>query len=913
MMNILGMIKKLFSRSENNIKMRKALYHSSMNTTMVVIYFMSIMEILFLIRTFIKPESYRQYLWHYRSLYIGLLCVLMIGLFLMIFIRRNFDHRYHILRWFNPASSCFLFAWALGITYIDMLRGKVVDATLFMTIVLCVPLCLYFEPIVFTIIDVVANVVMLVIIQHAEGANEFTAVASFMNYLVFAIIQLVVGVSFLYTRYMLQERINLSEAQRKENEELIKSQSRFFSNMCHEIRTPINTIIGLNEMILREDISDEVAEDAINIRSASNLLLELINEVLDMSKLESGEMQAIRAPYDTGRMLSEVVNLLWVRAKEKKLDFRIDVSPELPAQLIGDENKIRQIMINVLTNAIKYTQEGYVSLEIDYKENGDEMPSVIYTVTDTGIGIKKESIPHLFTAFKRVDEERNRYIEGTGLGLSIVKKYVDLMGGHITVNSVYGQGSTFIIEIPQRPEGSDVIREINFEVHHMAKNRARYKQRFEAPDARILVVDDNEANLLVAGKLLRDTKIKLDTAQSGIQALNLSLNTKYDVILMDHMMPEMDGIECMHKIKEQTGGMSKDAKFVALTANAGSENYSLYEREGFDAYLLKPIEGDVLETEVAKLLPKKLVHYLKEDGDEKKISLSGRRLIEKLPVIISTDSVSDLPRRLTDAHGISVIPYYIMTPSGVFRDGLESNSDGILSYMMRGVNVDSDAPSVKEYEHYFAKLLSRANHIIHISLAESTSNGYAYASEAARSFDNVTVVDSGHLSSGTGLLVLAADQLLKKGLSYEEILTSLDDIMNHIHTSFVVENMDFLSRSGRISSWLNRIASAFMMHPVITLKNGHIKLGNIYLGTREHFWKQYIKKSLITLDTIDTRRLFVTYAGITGPELRWIEDEIRKKISFDEIIFQKASPAITINCGPGTFGLLFRTFNNRTA
>ena len=254
---------------------------------------------------------------------------------------------------------------------------------------------------------------------------------------------LFIMISFLLTIY--EKENEKARRQTKEIEDLNKSQNRFFSSMSHEIRTPINTIIGLNEMIMREDISKEVAEDAANIQSASQMLLHIINDILDMSKMQSGQMSLTPVSYQSGDMLSEIVGMFWIKAKEKGLNFKVDVSPELPMELYGDEVRIKQILINVVNNAIKYTREGDVSLSIECKKNGTRDAVVTYIVSDTGIGIKKENIPYLFTAFKRVDEDKNKYIEGTGLGLSIVKQLVDAMGGKITVNSVYTKGSTFIM------------------------------------------------------------------------------------------------------------------------------------------------------------------------------------------------------------------------------------------------------------------------------------------------------------------------------------------------------------------------------------------------------------------------------------------------------------------------------------
>ncbi|MBO4243271.1 MAG: response regulator, partial [Clostridiales bacterium] len=435
--------------------------------------------------------------------------------------------------------------------------------------------------------------------KHPESVSSTLSTTSFsrniysFSVLVMSCIAVSVLIFLIETLYESQNKI--AERQKKEIEALNASQNRFFSSMSHEIRTPINTIIGLNEMILRENINDEVAEDAINIRVAGKLLLNLINDILDMSKVQAGDMHILVDAYDTGNMLSEIVGSLWIRAKEKNLDFKINVAPDVPAELMGDEVRIKQILMNVLNNAIKYTKEGSVSLNVSCEKAEDsDTYKMIYSVADTGMGIKKEDIPYLFTAFKRVNEDSTKHIEGTGLGLSIVKQLLDLMDGNVTVNSVYTKGSTFIIEIPQKAASDRKIGEYDYARNHSLVKRGKYKQKFEAPEARILAVDDNASNLLVVTKLLRDTKVVIDTAANGVEALKMTLNTEYDLVLMDHLMPEMDGIECYQNIQNQPGGKNKSTKVVVLTANADEESRMLYAQTGFAGYLVKPISGDEL-------------------------------------------------------------------------------------------------------------------------------------------------------------------------------------------------------------------------------------------------------------------------------------------------------------------------------
>ena len=426
-----------------------------------------------------------------------------------------------------------------------------------------------------------------VLMEHAE---------SFLSIL---LVTVLLCCLFAFVTGVYQTENHIVQEQKKEIEELNQSQKRFFSNMSHEIRTPVNAIIGLNEMTLREDISDEVRENSMNIEVAGRILLHTVNEILDMSKLETGGMEIVCSDYKTTAMLSDIVNMIWLRAEEKGLEFRISAEPSLPKTLNGDEIRIRQILLNVLTNAVKYTKSGSVTLTITSRMEDDRL-FMIYDVTDTGIGIKEESIPYLFTAFQRLDSQKTHTIEGTGLGLSIVKQLLDMMDGTVQVKSEYGKGSTFLIEIPQKVVDGTAIGEIDFRKKE-SRERTKPEPPIEVPELRILAVDDTPMNLMVVRKLLRETKATVDTASSGAEALDRTAENRYDIILMDHQMPEMDGIECLHRIRDQENGKCKDSKIVCLTANVGAEMEKQFMQEGFDGYLSKPVNGKILESELVRL------------------------------------------------------------------------------------------------------------------------------------------------------------------------------------------------------------------------------------------------------------------------------------------------------------------------
>ena len=765
--------------------------------------------------------------------------------------------------------------------------------------------------VVFYVLEmIVATGCYYISVRYPELIFENTRIMGIVfSYVSLIMISVAVAIMVVLEINLFTKEKKRTEEQKKEIEMLNAAQNQFFSSMSHEIRTPINTIIGLNEMILRENVSEEVVEDAVNIRSAGKLLLNLINDILDMSKFRAGKMHLLIMPYQTGNMLSDLVGMLWIRAKEKNLEFRINVSPDVPAELVGDEVRIKQILINILNNAIKYTKEGSISLTVQSEKIDEDTYNIIYTVADTGIGIKKEDMPYLFSAFKRVDEDTTNHIEGTGLGLSIVKQFLDLMGGKITVNSVYTKGSTFIVEIPQKRVNENLIGEFDFEKKHGYSKRSEYKKKFEAPEARILVVDDNEANLMVVNKLLRDTKVIIDTVTSGKAALKKTQNIEYNVIFMDHLMPEMDGIECKKQIRNQVGGSSRESKIVVLTANADEENRELYVREAFDGYLAKPVSGEELEKELYRLLPKDLVKVLGDDGEiaEETISwMHGSK--QRKMVAVSTESVADIPGELIEKYGIQVIPHKVQTAEGVFKDGTEIDTAGVIKYMEETKNdITPMAPEAKEHELFFAKQLAYANNVIHIAISSKIGNsGFPPATDAAKAFDNVFVVDSGHLSSSQGLIVLEAARLAENGMGPKHVIEELEQMKKKVHTSFIVDNLDYLARAKQVSVRTANLVKSLMGRPVLVLKKGRMKVGKIYFGSSKSAWKAYINSCLSNSSRIDTSILFVTYVGLSKKDMDWIRDYIEKSVKFDEIYFQHASASIAVNCGPGTFGLLYK-------
>ena len=704
-----------------------------------------------------------------------------------------------------------------------------------------------------------------------------------------------------------QKENDLAREKAKELEEMNRSQNRFFSSMSHEIRTPINTVLGLNEIILRqEDASEEIKKDARNIQGAGKMLLALINDILDVSKIEAGKMDIVPVNYNVSDLLSEIVNMIWLKAEEKGLKFNVDIDPAVPEMLFGDEVRIKQILINLLNNAVKYTKEGSVTLhmECDFPSEAEALFKI--NVSDTGMGIKAEALPHLFDTFQRQDEEKNRHIEGTGLGLSIVKQLVELMDGEIKVSSVYGQGSVFSVTLKQGISSDKRIGEMKIRGAGSLSDLEKFEHRFHAPDARILIVDDNDMNLQVEKKLLDGTDMTIDLALSGQEALTQTLRNRYDVIFMDHLMPEMDGIECYEKIRRQKGGMNTNVPMIVLTANAGGENIELYNNTGFDGYLVKPVSGAALEEMLLKHLPSDKVIGAKGDNAAGSLMNTGSKYARKKPIVIATSTMCDLPQYVLRELDISIIPYTLITDEGVFYDTFDIDSEELVRYMREQNKVVlSEPPTEEALVNFFSSELSRAHNLIYITLTQGSSREYKRAVNAAKTFENVTVVNSECLSSGTGILVMIAARLAQQNLSVERIKAELEEVKHLIKCSFVIKTTDVMARRERISTFMNNVLNTLWMRPVLRTKNDNLGVGGFLFGSEKKCYEKYIKKAFPSNVYPDTSFVFVTYAGFEEEDLMWIEEKLGERMKFEHVIFQKASAGITSNCGEGTFGLLY--------
>ena len=691
--------------------------------------------------------------------------------------------------------------------------------------------------------------------------------------------------------------------QKEEIQSLSDAQSRFFSSMSHEIRTPLNTIIGLNEMTLRDQqITEEIAENATNIQNASRMLLSLINDILDLSKIESGRMELSEAQYETSRLLSDVVNLLWSRAKEKGLRFEVNVGENVPSMLYGDEMRLKQVIVNILTNAIKYTEDGSVTLSLSGEKRGANEFLLRVDVDDTGVGIRKEALPYLFDSFKRVDTARNRNVEGTGLGLAISKQLIDLMGGTISVDSIYTKGSHFQVEVAQRIVDAEPME---YSALTRKTTDGPHTTVFEAPNAHVLIVDDNDMNRMVSRKLLRATRVQTDMAASGRECLEKTALTHYDVIFMDHEMPDMDGIETLHAVREQEGGLCRETPVIALTANAGSDMNSFYISKGFQAYLAKPIHSSLLEATLLQFLPRDMIERSIETLSDEVYDITTT-IRRQHGVAVTVDSPCGLPEHMLEVNNIKRMPFYIITNEGRFRDVEEIDSNNLFTYFESGGTADAAPASVEEYEAFFGEILSQAESVIHICVSSTLGGSYANACKAAASFDNVHVFDSHLLSSSMGLVALRAAELVKEGWETRVLLEELEEYSERIVATFLIPAIDSPIIQHSMSLPLRLMVRAFSWEPVMRIRRRGLTLAGFQGGYVTSASEKYIKSVMrMARKTADKRILFVTYAGCSIEEQEEILTKVNELSDFEQVVMEQASATVAARTWMHAFGITY--------
>ncbi|MBR4719267.1 MAG: response regulator [Lachnospiraceae bacterium] len=524
-----------------------------------------------------------------------------------------------------------------------------------------------------------------------------------------------------------------------------EAKSTFLSNMSHEIRTPINAILGMNEMILRECDDKDIIEYADSIQTASNTLLGIVNDILDFSKIEAGKMEIIPVDYDLASVLNDLVNMIQTRIDEKGLLLELDFDRHIPSLLHGDEVRIKQVITNILTNAAKYTEYGTVTFRVGYDMIPDEPDNIMLRVEvkDTGIGIRKEDMDRLFTEFDRIDEERNRNIEGTGLGIAITQSLLNMMGSSLEVKSRYGQGSVFGFSLKQTVVSFDMLGDYEKSFRKSLESRKQYKEKFSAKDARVLIIDDTQMNIMVFKSLLKKTMIRIDTSLSGDEGIAAALKNKYDIIFLDHMMPHKDGIETLRELKALTDNPNIDTPVICLTANAISGAREQYLAVGFDDYLTKPIDPQKLEEMMIRFLPK-----------------------SKVKIISDVEEVTGL---ITEDASGAVEKYNVLKEidagKGIVNCGSSEDYDSILdifreSYGLKSEELNSLYAS-EDWENYTVK--------VHALKSSAFIIGADGLGELARELENAGKADNiDHIRAGH-------EHLMKM---YEDIKEQLDLLSN---------------------------------------------------------------------------------------------------------------------------------------
>ena len=484
-------------------------------------------------------------------------------------------------------------------------------------------------------------------IESGMDGLERESLFDLIAVMLFVISLVVVGFTIaLLLAFEFRRRAVEAEALRRDKElaERVSGiKSEFLANISHEIRTPINAVLGMTEMILRTNDIDSAAKYARNLKRAGQNLLSIINDILDFSKIESGKIEIKQEPYQLSSVINDAGNMVLFRARDKDLSFQMEIDKNMPDHLIGDEVRVRQIITNLLNNAVKYTDEGSVTLTVGQRPSVQNDMELVVSVKDTGIGIKEEDIGKLFTQFERVESAHNSSVEGTGLGLAITKHLLDLMNGEIHVESVFGAGSTFTVIIPQGICDPAAIGDFRKRFMENTGDTGTYHETFRAPEAVALVVDDSPMNLTVTEELLKQTQMRLDMAESGAEALIKTRDTRYDVILMDQRMPEMDGAETLARIRSQENGRNMETPVICLTADAVQGARERYLAEGFTDYVSKPVDAVLLEETLMKYLPQEKVMRMVKETETEGADITVREIYDRIDILCFEDAVKYVP------------------------------------------------------------------------------------------------------------------------------------------------------------------------------------------------------------------------------------------------------------------------------
>lgn len=762
----------------------------------------------------------------------------------------------------------------------------------------------------FLVLDLVVDIAVYVCAyRNPQTVTSLGTVFSEYSDSLFGVVAvgLAIGAILKFQMRVYEEERAVVEEQKMQLQKVKQSKDRFFTNMSREIITPLNTVMGLNEMILREMPQGTTFEYAKGVRNASKLLLALVKDILDVSQLETKKLEIREEDYSTILLFQDVTHMMEILLKDKSVEFYCDIDENVPAIMKGDAKRILQILTNLLMNAVKYTQEGFIALHVSVSKHYQDTVQLTFQVEDTGIGIHKEDIDNIFDIYKCSEVKKANSEQGVGLGLTITKHLVELMHGKILVDSIYTKGSVFTVIIEQTVVDDSPIHDVGRLYKMRQLLPKEYKQRFEAPEARILVVNDNQMDIDIILQLLSATRIQIDCVSNAEDCLKQTKKRYYHVIMMDDMLVDGNLIETVRAIQRQENGLCRNTAMIAMTANLTRKVEKYYQDGGFDYVMEKPLEGSSLEEAVIAFLPDDTVEYqsyevLKDEGMPKRRPVERR----KKRVVVSTDCVADIPKELLDKYEIKMMYLYIRTPHGRFADTKEIDTDCLSTYLTDDSSeAYADSVSIEEYEEFFIGLLDVAEQVVHISMAANTGKSFSVATDAAKGFGHVHMVDSGHISCGQTLLVLSAAYMAQLGASADEICKEIEALSKQVETGFIMPSANIYYRNGYTSAMVANLSRVCKMHPILTMKKSATEVSSFAFGSMDYARKRYIQRRLRRKKNINTDIVFISYIGLSAKQVQMIVDEIARHVKFDRVIVQKASFSCACNAGIGTFGFAF--------
>ncbi len=729
------------------------------------------------------------------------------------------------------------------------------------------------------------------------------------SFLGIAAIAATAALIFAYRRSGYSRESAMLVSQRNELDRITGARERFYANFSHEIRNPINAIVGLNELNLRQSTDPVITKNSEAIGRSGKLLLGIVNDIMDLSQIENESMDLISEPYDLAGVLAELVDLVGIRAQDKGLELSLEAGDDIPKVLVGDERRVIQLLLNILTNAVKYTEKGSIKLSVLAEKKEGEKVHLKFVVADTGMGIKKEDMARLFDTYSQFDRVNNNFKEGNGLGLPIAYQLAKAMHGDIKADSVYGKGSTFTIEIEQGFLDGPVLETLTFDgLREGLESGSGYSRSFEASKARILVVDDDEQNRSIITGLLKDTKVQVTEASSGEEALMYTAVNEYHVIFVDYVMPGMSGTELLEAIRTQSGGKCRKSRIIALTG-ANLEQREHYNAvHGFDLILNKPVEYTVLEKVVADSLPAELIEYRRPD-EEISSSRSKINSIQKKKrrVRITVESAADLSEDITDKYDIGIMHLYIKTEKGRFRDMKEIDISDTMGHLTKDHrDISTAGAEVFDYEDFFKKELENSEEIIHISLGGVAGHGYQYASEAAQSFSHVRIVDSCLVSAGAGLLAIIAAGWASEGIDTEGILSGIAEIKRHIEFKYVLPSAAVAAQTGRIGKSRAAVYDRLDMHPVMHSGHSHVRQVGAFRGPMEKVVVRHVKTTMAMGGRMEMKvPIIIDNMGMDIRLLGRVESTMYRFMPRSSVLITTASVTSVCYSGMGALGIAY--------